>query len=131
MVALAEPPGLKTLPASEQGAYGRQQRQSEGRKIRLKQALFVNDLTIEALTEMRGSLSFADPESARDNALSLASAVKSWDTAQERIRILKGESLPGNKKPLPEVPKVKPKKLNKPPPSLAPTVPEAPQEPKA
>lgn len=75
---------------------------------------------MEALKQMRECLSFTDPESARDNALALGSAVKSWDTAQERIRVLKGEPQPGQKRPLPEVKKEKPKKLNRPPPSLAP-----------
>lgn len=116
-----------TLTPQERGAYARRVRQNEGKRERLKHALNIEQFAHQAIEQMRETLSFSDPESARDNALALASAVKSWDTAGERVRILKGEALPGNKRPLPEAPKVKAKKLNRPPPSLAPAkvVPEA------
>ncbi len=116
MVAEAiESPRHPPIPA-DKTAQGHVTQSALSKVARLKNALFVEDFAVSALKDMRECLSFDDPESARDNALAFASAVKSWDTAQERIRILKGEPQPGQKRPLPEAPKVVKRKLNRPPP---------------
>lgn len=92
---------------------------SEGKRERIRKAVFIEDFAFETLKEMRENLSF-EGESARDSAAAVSAIGKLWDAAQERIRVLKGEPQPGQKRPLPEVKKEKPKKLNRPPPSLAP-----------
>lgn len=123
MVAAA----LNLVPASAQTrSNGHATQSSESKRVRLKNAVFIEDFTSEALRGMRESLSFDDPSTARDNALALASAVKSWDTATERVRILKGEPLPGNRKPLPDTPKKSKPKLRP-----GPKAPERPPAPTA
>ena len=70
---------------------------------------------MEVLKKMRETLSF-DEEGAQGNAKAVASVVKAWDSAQERIRVLKGEPQPGQKRPFPDQPKAKTtKRLNLPP----------------
>lgn len=68
----------------------------------------------EALMQLRESLSLSG-EDARDQAQALASAVKAWQTTRVEWRYAYGKPVPGARKTLPEAPKTKAKKLNKPP----------------
>ncbi len=86
-------PALTQQDRDRGAANGHATKSKEGKRERLRSALFVKELTDRALGEMGESLSFSG-ENAKDNALALAAVGRLWDAAQERIRILKGEALP-------------------------------------
>src|SRR5438477_9140586 len=67
----------------------------------------------DALMKMRESLSFSE-KTAREDAQALAAGMRAWQSTREEWRYAYGKPLPGSKKPLPEQPKIKAKKLNKP-----------------
>src|SRR5260370_23845443 len=71
----------------------------------VREAFTVVQTVYKAISESSVSLSFTDPEVARDNAMALAGLIRGWDTALERLRILRGKPLPGSKRPAAEPPK--------------------------
>jgi len=73
---------------------------SRGRS-ELKQALALLDLTYDASLAICPALSLGE-EFPRDDALALASLLKSWDTISNRVRIQRGKPLPGSRRPAAE-----------------------------
>jgi hypothetical protein len=67
----------------------------------LKQALVLQDLAYKAALAICPALSLGE-KLPRDDALALASLLKSWDTLSNRVRILRGKPLPGSRRPAAE-----------------------------
>jgi hypothetical protein len=86
----------------------------------LKQALVLLDLAYKAALAIYPTLSLGE-KLPRDDAMALASLLKSWDTISNRIRILRGKPLPGSRRPAPEPAKPKyPPPKNRPPVAIVP-----------
>ena len=70
----------------------------------VQEFVFNRLMAMKAEIEEKGGLS----QRARDEANAIASTVKAWESAQERVRINRGKPLPGTLKPTKEKPKRKP-----------------------
>lgn len=98
---------------------------SHSKRRLINHAHTIEQMAFEELEGMRESPPPADDAAKRDRASALSNLVRSWDTALERLRVLRGEALPGSRRPAPDLPKTKKSRPANRPPS-APKAQEAP-----
>ena len=90
---------LEILNPPEQPEVATEPEYTVGNNRGLTQAYILRDLTqTEAVSLRDAPLTEDETRSARANAL--ASLVRAWDIASERIRIIRGRPLPGSLKPV-------------------------------
>lgn len=109
-------PNITTANAAEIGSKSLKKRVFLSRANLLNHAIEVEELTISALRGL-GKLG-DDPEQselARAHATAVTNLVRAWDAGMERIRILRGEPMPGSRRPAPDKERVQKRKLNRPP----------------
>lgn len=105
----------------------------ESRVKSITQAVILKDLTFEGAVEVGKAIKEPDEGETRVKlAMSLAALVKSWDSACERIRILRMKPMPGSLRP--EAPIKKPRRRSPgapagPLPALDPEPPAVPENP--
>lgn len=97
MVALKIQPKVGTFPSGENLKKG----YPDGTRLDRQEATEAKRMAHEALKELREAVSFDNPETARDNALAMASAFKSWQIARMEWRFAYGRAVPGSQKPPP------------------------------
>lgn len=84
----------------------------------LNQTLHLQELAYECAIELREQARSSEDGLTRDDAVAIASLIRGYDTMVDRVRKIRGKSLPGPAKPV----EAKPKKAK--PKNLPPVVPE-------
>lgn len=110
-------PSFTSEQATQASARGKITLALASKKTLMKHAARIEEITFEALEELSAAGDDQDQsEEVRARAGAIANVVRGWDAACERIRILRGEPMPGSRRPAPEKEKQpKRKGVNRPP----------------